>query len=578
MKKKIALFLACVMALSSLFAVSASAANYSDDTKTCQTVEALQTPQETDWQDNPFDTGHCCIDDSQPYTEGGTNHCVDWQYAYGPSDPSESAQAAPVQGSTNHCTDWDTQQNTDPTESCVTEPTESVTTRPAWMDDPYDTGHCVVDPSASMPTESYDDHSDIQGDTNHCCEYPYPSQQHHYSDNEDETCFCGEHHPLTDASETESSTTLPAWMDENPDETGHCVIDPSASMPTETYDDHSDIQGDTSHCEDTYPLPHHYSDVEDETCFCGEHHPLTVPSEPESSRPTDSEETSEEMVYTSTPVETETAPETTQPEKELTPLEKFKAHLAEKFNMEVEVDLFEKLSANYYLVHYNLNTVNPLLLRKCVDKYIYSTDGSEKDVFIYSVKKNAEYEVCAAYENGLISKTTLKKISRALASGDFAKLSLNTYTVKAGETAYNFLLTADFAKGKIKNTNSKVAKVVKNGEFVEVVGLKKGTAVLSRKIKGGKQISCTVNVTTNPELTKDGKSVSAVSVKKGKTVTVKITGKADSFNNKYYNTSKARVISKKSVDKIKIKGLKKGATTLRIKVNGVILRLKVNVK
>ncbi len=501
MKKKIALFLACVMALSSLFAVSASAANYSDDTKTCQTVEALQTPQETDWQDNPFDTGHCCIDDSQPYTEGGTNHCVDWQYAYGPSDPSESAQAAPVQGSTNHCTDWDTQQNTDPTESCVTEPTESVTTRPAWMDEnPDETGHCVIDPSESLPTESYDDHSDIQGDTSHCCEYPYYQGEHHYSDNENETCFCGEHHPLT------------------------------------------------------------------------------VPSEPESSRPTDSEETSEEMVYTSTPVETETAPETTQPEKELTPLEKFKAHLAEKFNMEVEVDLFEKLSANYYLVHYNLNAFNPLLLRKCVDKYIYSTDGSEKDVFIYSVKKNAEYEVCAAYENGLISKTTLKKISRALASGDFAKLSLNTYTVKAGETAYNFLLTADFAKGKIKNTNSKVAKVVKNGEFVEVVGLKKGTAVLSRKIKGGKQISCTVNVTTNPELTKDGKSVSAVSVKTGKTVTVKITGKADSVNNKYYNTSKARVISKKSVDKIKIKGLKKGATTLRIKVNGVILRLKVNVK
>ena len=48
MKKKIALFLACVMALSSLFAVSASAANYSDDTKTSQTVEASQTPQETD--------------------------------------------------------------------------------------------------------------------------------------------------------------------------------------------------------------------------------------------------------------------------------------------------------------------------------------------------------------------------------------------------------------------------------------------------------------------------------------------------------------------------------------------------
>ena len=67
-------------------------------------------------------------------------------------------------------------------------------------------------------------------------------------------------------------------------------------------------------------------------------------------------------------------------------------------------------------------------------------------------------------------------------------------------------------------------------------------------------------------------------MKKGATKSVKIVGKAKVVNNKYTNTKIARVISKKSATNLKIKGLKNGNTTLKIRVNGVILKLKVKVK
>lgn len=57
-----------------------------------------------------------------------------------------------------------------------------------------------------------------------------------------------------------------------------------------------------------------------------------------------------------------------------------------------------------------------------------------------------------------------------------------------------------------------------------------------------------------------------------------IKGKAKTVKNVYTNTKKAKVVSKKTTSTIKVKGLKKGSTTLKIKVNGVVLKLKVKVK
>ena len=66
-------------------------------------------------------------------------------------------------------------------------------------------------------------------------------------------------------------------------------------------------------------------------------------------------------------------------------------------------------------------------------------------------------------------------------------------------------------------------------------------------------------------------------MKKGKTKSVTITGKASTVNNVYTNTKIAKIISKSSASTIKVKGLKKGSTTLKLRVNGFVLKLKVKV-
>ena len=148
------------------------------------------------------------------------------------------------------------------------------------------------------------------------------------------------------------------------------------------------------------------------------------------------------------------------------------------------------------------------------------------------------------------------------------KLKKSSVSLKAGQTSTITVQNKGNNKFTYKSLNSKVA-TVKNGK---VTALKKGKANITVTI-GKTKLTYKVSVTTSPKLSKK-----SVSVKKGKTVTVKITGKASGVNNKYTNTKFAKIKSKKSAKSLKIQGLKKGKTTLKIKVNGVVLKLKVTVK
>jgi hypothetical protein len=151
----------------------------------------------------------------------------------------------------------------------------------------------------------------------------------------------------------------------------------------------------------------------------------------------------------------------------------------------------------------------------------------------------------------------------------------NKVTLKAGHSFTDIL----YANGA--SSNPKVARVLSNGDDAlnSLHALTKGTAKITfNKGKGKKPATLEVRVTDNPALTRGGKIISSVSVKKGKTVKVKITGKSNAVNNKYANTKIAKVISKKNIRVISVKGLKKGSTTLKITVNGRVLKLKVRVK
>lgn len=126
-----------------------------------------------------------------------------------------------------------------------------------------------------------------------------------------------------------------------------------------------------------------------------------------------------------------------------------------------------------------------------------------------------------------------------------------------------------------KSSNKKVVKV-KNGK---VVALKKGSAMITAVDSKSRKHHCVVNVKSSPRLTKNSKTVKSITVLKGHKSAVEIKGKVKNIDNEYTNTHYAKIISKKSDKKIIIRGLKRGTTTLNIKVNGVKnLKLEVNVK
>lgn len=152
------------------------------------------------------------------------------------------------------------------------------------------------------------------------------------------------------------------------------------------------------------------------------------------------------------------------------------------------------------------------------------------------------------------------------------KLSATNVSLKSGATK-----TIKVLNGKVKSykvVNSKVAKVNSKGV---VTALNKGKTTVIVTLKDGNKLNCKVNVTTAPKLSK-----STVNVKVGKTVKVKALGNAKNIalkwtvSNKNVNTSIAKKIS---ASVLNIKGVKKGKTTLKVKVNNVkTLTLKIKVK
>ncbi|MGN0477025.1 MAG: Ig-like domain-containing protein [Ruminococcus sp.] len=149
------------------------------------------------------------------------------------------------------------------------------------------------------------------------------------------------------------------------------------------------------------------------------------------------------------------------------------------------------------------------------------------------------------------------------------KLSATNVCLKSGAVK-----TIKVLNGKVKSykvANNKVAKVDSKGV---ITGLNKGKTTVIATLKDGNKLNCKVNVTTEPKLSK-----TVVTVNEGKTAVVKLSGKVSTIDNKYTNTKIAKINSKVSTSILKIKGIKKGETTLKIKVNGVkTLSLKVKVK
>ena len=235
-------------------------------------------------------------------------------------------------------------------------------------------------------------------------------------------------------------------------------------------------------------------------------------------------------------------------------------------------DLYYKISDYYNFSNKNIRMGNYMF--NCYQQH------TPYDLGLYVVGNGKAYTLKDAYNKlninmdavySLINKTnlhynfTVVKIAQE-------KLSATNVSLKSGATK-----TIKVLNGKVKSykvTNNKVAKVNSKGV---VTALNKGKTTVIVTLKDGNKLNCKVNVTTAPKLSKP-----TVNVKVGKTVKVKALGKAKNIalkwtvSNKNVNTSIAKMIS---ASVLNIKGVKKGKTTIKVKVNNVkTLTLKVNVK
>lgn len=143
--------------------------------------------------------------------------------------------------------------------------------------------------------------------------------------------------------------------------------------------------------------------------------------------------------------------------------------------------------------------------------------------------------------------------------------------IKSGEKVKLVTVeNAEDAEITFKSKTPEIAKINKKGV---VKALQKGEAEFEITV-GEKTFTAKVKVTNNPKLEQKKIKLSPKA-----TVKIAIKGKVKGIKNVYTDTEIAKIKSKPNFSVLKVKALKKGRTTLKIKVNGVkTLKLKVVVK
>ncbi|MCR5653493.1 MAG: hypothetical protein K6F88_06800 [Ruminococcus sp.] len=229
----------------------------------------------------------------------------------------------------------------------------------------------------------------------------------------------------------------------------------------------------------------------------------------------------------------------------------------------------------------------------------------EKNAF-YNCKKMTSFTTdsfvtlkskCVGYVNGKRSKkfTTLTFSDVTKAQSDVSsKLSFAkkndfnpVYNVSGDNRNNRKAKLVDFLNGEVfrvkvagktvngwKSSNPEAVSITAKGKATV---LAKGKTTLSVKVDK-LRIKREFAVTTNPYLTLKGKKVTSVTVKNGKHITVGIKGKAADVDNVYDNTGYAEVTSEADAEKIKVKGTRRGGTSVKVYVNGAKLKLKVDVE
>lgn len=150
------------------------------------------------------------------------------------------------------------------------------------------------------------------------------------------------------------------------------------------------------------------------------------------------------------------------------------------------------------------------------------------------------------------------------------KLSKTKVSVNVGKT-YTLKLSNTKKTVTWSTSNKKVASIQKVGkDSVKVTGKKSGTAKITAKV-GKKKYICKVTVKDAPKLNK-----SLITLVAGKTYDLKLSGTAATPK---WSTSKKSIasISKRSKYVYRVKAIKAGTATIKVKVGGKTVSCKVKV-
>ncbi len=258
-------------------------------------------------------------------------------------------------------------------------------------------------------------------------------------------------------------------------------------------------------------------------------------------------------------------------------------HEDNTFNLKLIVKFIGKSS---YAVYYNQVTDTPVDSYQVeVGDYVFTLASAQEpyDLGIYVLSDDV-YTLQQAYELGIVdmdklyeyikNKFDIKKKSSIIPTDPTVptdptdpeetapEISKTTLFLKAGKT--KSLTVRDGEVAKWKSSDKTVAKV-KDGK---VTALKKGEAVITAVLTDGTKLKCVVAVTTNPTLKKEKLTLKVSNSKK-----IKVKGAVGKVKYTSKNT-KIATVNKNG----KIKAKKAGTTKIKVKVNGIKLTCKVNVK
>ena len=131
------------------------------------------------------------------------------------------------------------------------------------------------------------------------------------------------------------------------------------------------------------------------------------------------------------------------------------------------------------------------------------------------------------------------------------------------------------------SSKPQIATITENGKLTT---LKKGVTILTAKLENGTSYTVKLKVRYNPQIKykaqsdKYYKAVNNITLKVGETKKLVTVYKADAVKNIYKDTNKAKITGNGESKYFKVTGLKRGTTTLKITVNGKMLKLKIKVK